>query len=287
MILKHHEMWLNGTPGGDRACLEHLDLSPFDFSGKNLTCATFYGAKLRKLARANLSRTNLREADLTGADALNAVFSEAVMTGIHADGADFREADLSNSVIRSAYLSGTDFRGARMIRTNLNRSCFVGADFEKADLRFCNFHQADLTGATLDHTNLFETNFDHSNLEGTSFRNANAYRTVFHGCDFSTAIITAMNFTSAKLEGTKGLRYALCRFPTHGSRSSHLLAIATPEGVEFFTHGFRGGREAYEAFFVSENPQLIPARRRVANMLESMILCPHPRLSPEQDTGPE
>lgn len=78
--------------------------------------------------------SNLRYADLTGAD----------LTG-----ANLRYADLRGSGLRGADLSGANLRYADLTGANLRRCNLRDADLTGADLRRCNLRYAHLDGADL------------------------------------------------------------------------------------------------------------------------------------------
>ena len=88
-ILHLHNMWLCGNDGGVRANLSRADLRG-----------------------ANLSGADLRGADLRGADL---------------SGADLRGADLRGANLSRANLSGADLRGANLSRADLSRANLSGA----------------------------------------------------------------------------------------------------------------------------------------------------------------
>ena len=66
-----------------------------------------------------MTRTCMREADLTG---------------VFAGGVDLRSAVLNGATIRAANLSGAILRGASLIGTDLSLSDLVGADLSEAQL---------------------------------------------------------------------------------------------------------------------------------------------------------
>ena len=125
-VLKKHQLWLDGEPGGERANL----------SGVNLREANLEGANLEG---ANLERANLEEANLEGANLFDAKLA----------GADLRRANLFEANLRRANLFEADLEGATLREANLER-----ANLEGADLR-----DANLTDANLEKAKLFKANF--------------------------------------------------------------------------------------------------------------------------------
>ena len=80
-ILEKHKMWLNDEEGGERANLSRADLRGADLREANLSRADLRGA--------DLLDTDLRGADLRGADLRDADLLDTDLRG-----ADLREADL-------------------------------------------------------------------------------------------------------------------------------------------------------------------------------------------------
>lgn len=72
---------------------------------------------------ANLSRVNLKGADLSYADFADANFSQANLRG----------ADLSYAVLRNANLASANLRGAMLIGTDLREANLAGAVLAEAD----------------------------------------------------------------------------------------------------------------------------------------------------------
>ena len=130
-VLKLHKKWLNDKKGGIRTDLSRADLKYANLSGADLRYANLSNADLRY---ANLSGTDLRYANLSNADLSYA---------------DLSYADLRNSNLRYSNLSSANLRGA-----NLNRADLSGANLNGADLRYANLSYADLSGADLRNSNL-------------------------------------------------------------------------------------------------------------------------------------
>jgi Pentapeptide repeats (8 copies) len=110
---------------------EQLNLSHTDMRGANLN-----GANLQQ---TNLYLSNLSEANLSGANLEGAILSAANLEG----------ANLSGANLEGAILSAANLEGANLSRANLNR----------ANLYLARLHRANLDDAILNGANLREAKF--------------------------------------------------------------------------------------------------------------------------------
>lgn len=150
-----------------RAMGNDLDLSGIQFGAANLEGSTLTGSDCSQcgmlgvrlegsilrgtvLASAYLSESNVDNADLSFADARNAVFNKASLKNSR-----FLQANLTQAQFRYADLTGAIFS-----QTNLS-----GTDFSNANLHESNFDQSDVSGAK----------FSGANVEGTDFARANNF----------------------------------------------------------------------------------------------------------------
>jgi len=111
-----HGLWLNLCEDGEKLVLIGADLQ-----GINLSKADLREANLirTELSDANLCGANLCRADLTGAD-----LRRTKLQGTNLRGANLREADLT----------GADLREANLYGANLRRTNLTGADLKEANL---------------------------------------------------------------------------------------------------------------------------------------------------------
>ena len=96
------------------------------------------------LEYANLRGTDLRSADLEGAD-----LRYANLRGANLRSADLEGADLKSADLRYANLRGANLRGADLKSANLGGADLRGANLGGADLKSANLGGADLEGADL------------------------------------------------------------------------------------------------------------------------------------------
>jgi len=109
------------------------------------------------------TRTDLRDANLCGADLHNANLRDADLCG-----ADLHNADLHNADLRDADLCGADLCGANLCNADLCGANLCGANLCNADL--CG---ADLCDANLCDANLRGTNLCDADLCGADLCGAN------------------------------------------------------------------------------------------------------------------
>lgn len=121
-ILAAHRLWLRGEPGGVRANLSRADLRGADLSGAHL-------------GRANLSGADLSVADLSGASLRWTTLNSADLSGANLGGAD----------LGWTLLSGTDLRGAvglpdAPIIPDIHRAILAACTADGAGLDMSRFH---------------------------------------------------------------------------------------------------------------------------------------------------
>jgi len=116
----------------------------------------------------DLSKTDLHEARLQGANLRGVDLRRANLTA-----ADLSEADLMSADLSDAVLSHSDLTGA-----NLRGSVANGTQFLKAQLRNANFKGAMLLGANFSGADLDRADFDGATIGSTVFANNNLGNTL-------------------------------------------------------------------------------------------------------------
>ena len=173
----------------------------------------------RDLRFARLDRTDLHQADFTGANLEGASFVQA----------DLRNVTMSCADTDKLLLQG-DRKGAKCTDA-------AGADFTRARMGEAKLAGVDLTNATLDHTVLegadmrflvapgadfTSANLQRADLSGGSVLNGAVFLTAsLQGADLVTAELTLANFVNASLQGT-------------------ILASARLEGARFYQADLEG-----------------------------------------------
>ena len=161
----------------------------------NLSKVNLRDADLR---RAKLSSVNLSHSDLWRARFDNADLGWADLGGANASVASFEEANL-----RNAELIGSSFNGAHLKQANLNNTNFwnaylAGADISKATLRKANLVEANLRGALLK-----EANLTLAYMRGADLSRADLEGAKLWGANLSQTILVETNFAGATLSHSK------------------------------------------------------------------------------------
>lgn len=163
-----------------RLDLRGADLSEAQILNADLSKTMFHHANLSNVRVAN---TDLTEASFRDADLSKAWLYEARFTG----------ADLS-----SANLSGAMLQSVEMIKLNLHNITLLGANLGQANLSESILQDAKAANAWLDHANLSGATFLRADLSQARLDRAN-----LTSAEFLDANLTGANLTAANLSGVQ------------------------------------------------------------------------------------
>jgi uncharacterized protein YjbI with pentapeptide repeats len=194
LVIKQHELFRKGQPGGVRAILTHHDLSNLVFRGKDLSCADFSGSLFYEsdltsavldnavFYACDLRRANLHNATMVRADLRGACLRGATMTSVNLSDADLREGSfaLYDEKKGLSFISkdehspegAVDMRGAELSSANFSGSIAINANFTDANLNKASFIRADLSGANLSGANLGAADLSDCVLKNVNMRDA-------------------------------------------------------------------------------------------------------------------
>ena len=147
-VLKLHKKWLLGLADGVRADLSGTNLSNADLRNADLRGANLIDADL---SNANLSDANLSNANLSDANLSDANLSGAILIGANLRDANLSDADLSNANLRHAILSNANLSDANLRNAILSNANLSDANLRNAILSNADLRYADLSGANLRH----------------------------------------------------------------------------------------------------------------------------------------
>jgi uncharacterized protein YjbI with pentapeptide repeats len=152
----------------------------------------------RDLRFAKFDRTDLHQADMTGAN----------LDGASLVGADLRGVWMSCADLNALLLSGSRRAGrcASAHGTDLSKARLSEAKMAGADLRLAKLDEAWLESAQLGHAILSGASFAGARLDGADLAGAWLHGTNFilaslHGADLSGAKLEGADFTSAAMQG--------------------------------------------------------------------------------------
>ncbi len=134
----------------------------------------------------NRSRENnpLSDIDLSGAN----------LAGVYLCGADLSDSNLANADLSNVDLSAANLKNARLRKANLSWANLSGADLRNADAQ-----EANLQWATLCRTNLSEINLSGAKLNRGNASKANLSRAILQGVDLGWANLSGANMNRANL----------------------------------------------------------------------------------------
>ena len=167
------------------------DLSETNLRGANLSGAYLYKANL---SEANLSGAYLYKANLRGANLSGAYLTEADLSGAQLNGANLSEANLFRADLRHAYLHLTDLRRADLREADLSRAHLSRVDPREADHSEVVFRMEHVSGANLSGANLNGANLNGANLSGADLSGAN-----LSGAHLGRALVLETNLEGADL----------------------------------------------------------------------------------------
>ncbi|MCD2204025.1 pentapeptide repeat-containing protein [Halobacterium sp. KA-6] len=154
-----------------------------DLSESNLSEAELPGANLSEanLRSADLSNTNLSEAELSNAYLFDVDLSSALLQHADLSEADIRSADLSEAFLgyadlSSASLGGTTLSGSNLVRADLTSASLLDADLSKADLHNATLSDANFRNAILSDANLRKATFSDANLRNATLSGSDLTR---------------------------------------------------------------------------------------------------------------
>jgi uncharacterized protein YjbI with pentapeptide repeats len=153
------------------------------------------GETIPVLRWANLSRANLRGADLNIAE-----FSRADLSEADLGGANLSSAELSGANLRRANLSSAELSWAHLHVANLSEACLGWAKLSNADLSVAELGKADLRG-----TDLSGANLNGANLDGANLSRANLCEADLTRANLSGAVCGHTTFADVVLSDVKGL----------------------------------------------------------------------------------
>ena len=194
----------------------------------------------RDLNRIVLARTDLRQADFTGASLV-----EADLTASRLESAIFGCGKLGNNSqgkcvrlqgasLTEAHLEGTVFERAQMQGARLDGVHAGGSQFDQAELQGSLFNGADLRAASLNGAGMQGASLYQANLAGASLFNASIQGADLSGTNFDAALLIQIHAHNA---------YRI---------TSPWMRFSKIENIDFSTQGFgAGGYEKWSEAMVS------------------------------------
>ena len=171
-----------------------------DLRNTDIRWADLQGANLQKLdlRGANLCGANLKDADLSASDLESVQLSGAVLYNVKFQSCNLLEANLSGANLNRALFFKANLRSANLSGASLLAANFTDANLYKANLQLANLKIANFCGAKLFLANLQGAKIDKAKLQGAGLIGANLQQASLHGADLQGA-----NLNAAKLQHTE------------------------------------------------------------------------------------
>jgi uncharacterized protein YjbI with pentapeptide repeats len=152
----------------------------------------------RDLRFARFDRTDLHQADMTGANLDGASLVGADLRGVWMSCADLNALLLSDNRHAARCASA---RGANLSKARLAEAKMAGADLRSAKLEEARLEGAQLGHAILSGASLASARLDGADLSGAWLHGANFILASLQGADLSGAKLQAADFASASMQG--------------------------------------------------------------------------------------
>jgi len=178
--------------------------------------------------------TDLREANLSGAELVRAEFSNANLAGADLSGANMEKAAATRADFSGADLSNANLASAEFSRSNFTRANVTGAEFNASEMNRSDFTEADLTGANMAKAELARVILIDAVVSGVSFGYSNLSRANLTGTDLEDADLTGTYMFLTRIDGadlsrTKGLTADQLEIACGSADTRLPEGLATPE----------------------------------------------------------
>ncbi|MEI8080731.1 MAG: pentapeptide repeat-containing protein [Actinomycetes bacterium] len=209
-------VYLKGSPTGGsglRTCTgvkiePYADLSRCDLRGANLVNADLSAVNL---AGANLERADLYSAKLTRAD-----LSDATLILADLNRANLRNAELTRAKLFGANLMSVDGSGASLPYADLSGAFLTAATLVRADLAHAGLADADMNYANLSHSDLTSANLTRASLPYAVLARADLRDANFTGANLTGAGLRDAWLDGARFEGATWVGGRKCAPPSIG-----------------------------------------------------------------------
>jgi uncharacterized protein YjbI with pentapeptide repeats len=204
--------------------------------GLNLSKADLRQADLSfaNLSKADLSEANLQAACATGANLFRAVFYDANLMEADLCCANLQEAILPQASLVEARLYKANLSKAKLLQANLmmanlNKAVLAGADLAGANLLNVNLSEADLTGANLQYAGVAGADFTGADLTGCRIHGVSAWRLKLDGVKQQDLIITSSNEPEITVDNIEVAQFIYVLL--HNQNIRHVIDTVTSKVV--------------------------------------------------------
>lgn len=209
-MCQKHDLFLKGSPEGERADFSDCNLSGLNLVGKNVMGVSFeysildncnmdrISADYCNFNGASLRGVYLHEASAKEANFINADLSGSYLDNIVCYNADFEKADLSRTSQFAVKASYCNFKNATFDHSHMTAILLANSNLENVSMKHCDVSgRADLSFANLRNANLNESNLQDCNLANTMLVNAKMYQTQLFNANMRQADLDSTDLSGA------------------------------------------------------------------------------------------
>jgi len=161
-----------------------LDLNGIDFSGKDLTMASFDSCSMKGcrfegsvMEGTMVSKCDLEGADISGAKLERTMFTDCSMKRLHCSDTEVIMASFNKCDLEGADFSGSTLKLITIQKGSLQHATLAGARIELAIIK-----EALLSGVCFDRAYFFKTMMKGAVLDGITFKEIETEALLLHGC---------------------------------------------------------------------------------------------------------
>jgi BTB/POZ domain-containing protein KCTD9 len=182
------------TPVSTVHKLKGISLDEADLSKTNLNNANFSGSAIQRI--------NFEGTDLTGAKFSGAAISDATFVNADLTDATFTASDLHGSSFHNAKINGTLFRASSLNKCNFEGATITDSLFKSSDFSKSSFNNSTITNTIFQSSSIDKSTFDGATLQNVSIR-GNVKKVNFDGAKIDKVTYALLKGMKANLDNVE------------------------------------------------------------------------------------
>jgi uncharacterized protein YjbI with pentapeptide repeats len=205
-FVRGHSPWPPSQPGQAPMNAAILAVAPLRVRAADVQAAlTVLGRRQAPMDSAqslDLRVTDLRRADLTGAQLAEVNLFGAQLQEARIFGGNLRAAILAEAQIEGAFLAEVQLQGADLRRARLQQAALSKADLRHANLSSAKLQDADLSSAKLEGATLFAARLERAKLGNAKLQGSDLHAAHLEQASLYLAQLQDADLRYARLQGT-------------------------------------------------------------------------------------